>query len=118
MQTITIEKDNAIKAYKEADDKGKTLLTNLLGKKHFLLKITDRIKSFEDACEELGLNPNDPMFTEGTPDVIAYNKLTKAIIPALNEQWTPDWTNTNQRKWYCWFKYESAGFRFFVAVCD
>lgn len=48
-------------------------------------------------------------------DVIEYNKLVKAgfrsanyqaivvIVKALNKGWSPDFNNTNQRKYYPWF---------------
>ena len=53
------------------------------------------------------------------PDEIAYVKL-KLIAKALNEGWTPDWSNGEWDKWYPWFKMDdssSAGrFSFYVAV--
>jgi hypothetical protein len=108
--TLQITKDAALTAYKDADTAGKALLEALLGKNNFLIKITDRIKSFEDACRELGEDPAN--FNVGMPDEIAYKKL-KVITRALNEGWEPNWNNDNQYKWYPWFYMDSPGFRFY-----
>lgn len=73
--------------------------------------VRDRIKTFEDACAELGdVHPfvqqyyytaaaykDDPM----TEDFIAYLKL-RIIIAALNEGWEPTFKKDEER-WYPWF---------------
>lgn len=90
-------------------------------------KITDKIKSFEDACKHLGLNPNDLPVVDMLPEkdrksIIALYKLT-IIIRALNEGWEPDWSNWDEWKYYNWFYVEkgedqrSSGFRYDVANC-
>ena len=87
-------------------------------------KITDKIKSFEDACKHLRLNPNDLPVVDMLPEkdrksIIAFYKLT-IIIRALNEGWEPDWSNWDEWKYYNWFYVEkgedqrSSGFRY----CD
>ena len=72
--------------------------------------ITERIKTFEDACAELG--DKHPLVTqyrliaggyegeEETDDLIAYFKL-RIITTALNEGWKPKFTEDEQR-WYPW----------------
>lgn len=74
--------------------------------------VTERIKTFEDACNELGEenvlvqayrtaefntsgNQND------VSDVVAYLKL-RVIAEALNEGWKPKFT-TDEYRWYPWF---------------
>lgn len=90
-------------------------------------KITDKIKSFEDACKHLGLNPNDLPVVDMLPEkdrksIIAYYKLT-IITRALNEGWEPDFSNWNEYKYYNWFYVEenkdqrSSGFRSYAADC-
>lgn len=85
-------------------------------------KITDKIKSFEDACKHLGLNPNDLPVVDMLPEkdrksIIAYYKLT-IITRALNEGWEPDFSNWDEYKYYNWFYVEenkdqrSSGFRY------
>lgn len=75
--------------------------------------ITDRVKSFEDACNEIGIDASS-MFPGGEntdgdiKSIQAYAKLI-IIARALNEGWTPDWSNHNQYKYVPWFK-EKSGF--------
>ena len=74
--------------------------------------VTERIKTFEDACNELGEenvlvqayrtaefntsgNQND------VSDVVAYLKL-RVIAEALNEGWQPQFT-TDEHRWHPWF---------------
>ncbi len=76
--------------------------------------ITKRVKTYVDACAVLGIEPiNEEVFTKlgFTKDEIAYRKL-KTIAEALNEGWRPDWTNSNEYKYWPWFVYNpnSAGF--------
>ena len=73
--------------------------------------ITERIKTFEDACAELG---NEHPFVKSyekyvnivsdkedeEADVIAYLKL-RIIVAALNEGWTPEFIEDEMR-WYPW----------------
>jgi hypothetical protein len=117
MSTIEILKSNALKAYNKADEKGKELLLNLFGKDEFSQKITDRVKSFLDACEVTGDNPNDKKFHTGAEDDIAYQKL-KVVTSALREGVVLDYGNDNQKKWYPYFIYGASGFRFYDTDYD
>lgn len=89
------------------------------------MKELKTLKTFEDACKIEGLDPKTVV-----PDFSAYpEKDRKAMIAhaklvivarAANrlanggEEWTPDWTNYNQWKYYPWFDMGrgSSGFRF------
>lgn len=68
----------------------------------------DRIKTFEEACEKLGLDPQKtiPDFSmfpkEHQTAMIAHAKLI-IINEALNEGWKPDWTNGQWDKYFPWF---------------
>ena len=78
--------------------------------------ITERVKTFEDACKELGEDHKlvqQYRAIEGTPlmdsiDIVAYFKL-RIITAALNEGWVPQFTEDEER-WYpylvLWFKGE------------
>lgn len=83
--------------------------------------VTERIKSFEDACADQGVNIDE--FYENckglTLDEIAYRKL-KIIARALNEKWEPNWDNSNEYKYYPYFDMRSAssGFGFSHSACD
>ena len=115
MQTLEITKDNAFKAYKATDANGKKLLEELLGKENLQpVKITDRVKTYADACELLGIDPDLGLSCSRSgvwkdiENISAYAKLI-VIARALNEGWTPDWSDSSQRKFVPWFK-EKSGF--------
>jgi hypothetical protein len=62
--------------------------------------ITRLVKTCDDACAVLGIEPDDDeVLTKSgfTKDEIAYRKL-KIVIKALNEGWEPDWGNRNEYK--------------------
>jgi hypothetical protein len=106
---LQIEQENAIKAYDKADAAGKKLLVDLLGENNIVLKITDRVRSFEDACRITGDSPGNDKFIEGTPDDIAYQKL-KVICKALNgSDWKADYQNGKQQKWEPFFTKNPSG---------
>ena len=95
------------KAYQDADKSGKKTLEQLYGLL-IVSDITKRVTSFETACAELP--PYEP--PEETPrDVVAYGKL-KVITEALNEGWTPDWSDEGQQKWFPWFDFRGGRFVF------
>ena len=118
METLNISKENALKAFQQADKKGKELLETLFGKQILSEKITDRIKTFEDACDAIGLKlqNNNIEFKSFCDDkdidsINAYAKLC-IIARALNEGWQPDWTNSNEYKYQVWLTDYKAGFGF------
>lgn len=112
-QILEIKKQNAIEAFNSADAKGKVMLTRLFGAKNLYDKITDRVKTFEDACEVVA--PSEDLkamlnYTGTDPDMIsaqAYAKLI-IIIRTLNEGWVPDWSDDDQPKYMPWFKHQSG----------
>ena len=118
---MEIKEENIISAYKTADDNGKELLQALFpntqleaNKTSEKLPITERIKTFDDACEVLGEN-NDlvkayketmPTYTyTDAKDILAYLKL-RIICAALNEGWKPKFTEDEYR-YYPWFYFYS-----------
>ncbi len=111
MSTKNLEiKTDPFQVYNETDAAGKIVLQRVFGTEVFNQKITDRIKSFEDACSILGLTNAQVYGTNDTADEIAYKKL-KVIAKALNEGWVPDWNNSNQYKYYPYFNMQ-GGFSF------
>lgn len=114
---MDIKEENIISAYKTADDNGKKLLQALFpntqleaNKTSEKRPITERIKTFDDACEVLGEN-NDLVkaYKEIMPtctytdakDILAYLKL-RIICAALNDGWKPKFTEGEYR-YYPWF---------------
>jgi hypothetical protein len=71
------------------------------------------IKTFEDACKVLNLEsatiiPDFSLFPESDIDaMIAHAKLI-IIAKAINGDWTPDWTDSSQWKYYPWFEMGSS----------
>jgi hypothetical protein len=114
---IVLTVANALKAYNKADKTGKALLSDLIGKELFTMKITDRVKTFEDACEITGENFQAAKFTQGSANSVAFEKL-KTIAEALNEGWNPDWNNSNERKYFPYFIWDSASSGFSFTYVD
>lgn len=68
--------------------------------------VRERVKTFEDACRELGeghkfLNEWDSWSGSCSSDLAAFLKL-RIICAALNEGWEPKFTE-NEERWYPWF---------------
>lgn len=104
---IDIKKIKA--AYKTATESERTLLFTLFPDLHLGEEekdnrpVTERIKTFEDACREIGVAPEEyeNKFANAPADVIAFLKL-RVITAALNEGWQPQFTRGEWR-WYPWF---------------
>ena len=79
------------------------------------------IKTFEDACKKTGIETTEPEIKaahiEPVKAMIAYYKLV-IIFLAINQGWIPDWSNTNQTKWFSWFYVLSSGFGFAGSYYD
>ena len=112
MSEIIINVENVQKAFREAGENPaiQELLINLFGKENVEPEqskdVRERIKTFEDACKELGdTNPlvfeyNNVFFASN--DVKAYLQL-RIICAALNEGWEPKFTEDEYR-YYPWFE--------------
>lgn len=114
MSEVKISKENLIKSYNEADKATKKTLEAIFGQDMFRPKnIMERVKSYEDACEVLGIDPY--LNCEGLhisdqycemhsillpKHVIAMLKL-ETIIRALNEGWVPP-QDCETEVWYPW----------------
>lgn len=106
---MTLEKAKAI--YPTSPAWFQKELAAEFGAKAFEKRSFKDIKTFEDACEELGIKNPESLFTESdTPDEIAYKKL-KVVAKAINQGWIPDWDDKSQQKWWPWFSL-SSGFGF------
>lgn len=108
---MEIKQENIVSAYMAADDNGKAMLRALFpdtqfeaGKTADKRPVTERIKTFEDACKELGIDPNAWEDKNGNdlPDIVAYLKL-RIIVAALNEGWEPQFTEDEWR-YFPWFR--------------
>ena len=101
--------------YETASAELKQMLEDTFTVEFFNKDVTERIKTYEDACSELGIDPvsESHMRSGGfTTDVIVYCKI-RTITKALNEGWKPNWKDENQKKWVPWFATLSpSGFAF------
>lgn len=120
MEEMEVKKENVVNAYMAGDDSVKSMLRTMFPDIEFEADtkadnrlITERVKTFEDACRELGANNplvrqfkdlQDEMETmeidEGGEDLTAYLKL-RIICAALNEGWEPQFTE-DEFRWYPW----------------
>lgn len=110
-KNIQLTAAQAARMYPKAAADFKALLEANFTKDELSSDITDRVKSYEDACEEIGIVPtNEPeMLRAGfRQDEIDRRKI-EVITAALNEGTVMDWFDTAQQKWFPWFD-TSSGF--------
>lgn len=120
---MEIKIENVKAAFNTADESGKKLLLALFpelssetAQKADNRPVTERIKTFEDACRELGEKHSlvqayrqlletatceDYMRETFGADMVSYMKL-RIICAALNEGWEPQFTEDEWR-YYPWF---------------
>ena len=80
------------------------------------------IKTFEDACANLGVDSTKLPDVSAIPEefakpIIANYKL-HIVYKAINNGWRPDWSNWNEYKYYPWYRVLSSGFGFSGSGCD
>lgn len=86
--------EKVLEAYEKSDDYGKEILEGIFGKEAFSTDIKDKIKTFVDAVEMLGINNQkvkdylDLDNRKCAKDIIAFARL-RIIAEALNEGWKP-----------------------------
>ena len=89
------EAQDAVKELTESEGNG--TIFDYFYKEEDYEEITDRVKTYEDACKVLGVEPINEQNAKAQgfrPDEIARRKL-ETIAAALNEGWKPDWNNTD-----------------------
>jgi hypothetical protein len=96
-----ITEEKALKAYKNSNAEIQRFLENYHGKEVFNQKITDIVKTLDDANRIAGVRGNDDEIT--------------IIARALNEDWEPNYGNSNEYKYFPVFKWvPGSGF----VLCD
>ncbi len=86
------------------------------------------IKTFEDACAALKLDPaavlpNFSMFPEHHRGAMTAHAKLIIIAEAANDGWKPDWKNTDEPKYVPWFDIDEdenspSGLGFSYSDCD
>ena len=105
MKTLQISEGKARSLYKTGSSEIKELLEENFGKDFFSQKIIDRVKTYEDACRELGestINESELLSKGFTKDEIVRRKLI-TIARALNEGWIGN-IYSNDNRYYPYFE--------------
>ena len=114
MQQLTIDRENAVKAYQSGTPKQKTLLENLFGKKSLFPDIIDAFDSYEEACELDGIKPliiaDFAFLPEKDREAQFASHQLDVMIRVVNDHKKFDYGNSNQDKYYPWLKWTGSGF--------
>lgn len=123
-ELLQVSKQIVLQEYKATDARGKSSFIKVFGAKHFIASIQEweeyiisKITSFESACLEAGVDPNDDRFRQGEPDEISYRK-GKLVCDVLNGPFIHLMKDTTSRKWYAWMEKTETGFRFVDSYFD
>ena len=112
-ENIAISKQYLLKAYREAEPSQKEFMKQLFGADTFASSVMERVKTFQDAYNELGsehpfcktldlfIKTNVNNDISNIADVLAYLKL-RIICAALNEGWQPKFTK-DECRYYLYF---------------
>lgn len=114
MKTLQLSEQKARELYRSGSKELKTVLEESFGKDFFSQDVTERVKTYLDACHELGRKPLDEkkLLELGlTKHDIAYQKLA-IVTEALNEGWKADWDNSDENKYYPYFIMSPSSFAF------
>nr|DAZ04151.1 MAG TPA: hypothetical protein [Caudoviricetes sp.] len=114
MKTLQLSEQKARELYRSGSKELKTVLEESFGKDFFSQDVTERVKTYLDACHELGREPLDEkkLLELGlTEHDIAYQKLA-IVTEALNEGWKADWDNSDENKYYPYFIMSPSSFAF------
>lgn len=118
MQTLEINKANALKAHRVSNEETKRVLEELFGKETFSekIKITDRIQTLEDIFELVPPTENQKILLDYNgvdPKMLGAKNfmLGEMIVEAYHEGKVVDHTDSSQRKYEAWYD-GSKGFAF------
>lgn len=113
-QIIEADKENAIKAYREAGEKEKLLLENLFGKKIFAQPPSDWMDLWNNFCRQNKLKVKLHHANPKNPDEEWDNAslMLRHIFKIRRGDWKPDFKNKNQNKWFPVFEVSGSGFAF------
>lgn len=114
METISIDKNKVLTLYGKSTKANKQYLEGLFGKETFTGKITDRCKSMADVYQLNNIKPGTKLVSAfhaalgmDEESIHTYCELV-LMARTLNEGWVPDYTNSNERKYYPWFDLSSG----------
>lgn len=106
MKTLQLSEQKARELYRSGSKELKTVLEESFGEDFFSQDVTERVKTYLDACHELGREPLDEkkLLELGlTEHDIAYQKLA-IVTEALNGGQKLNVCDANVKRWYPWFE--------------
>ena len=110
MEAIQFNKETLVAVYGNCNAVGRKAIKEQLGERlSEILPVTDRVKTFNDAVEELGEEHEavkayravEWYLRNQMSDIKAYLQL-RIITAALNEGWEPQFVE-GERRWYGWY---------------
>jgi hypothetical protein len=111
---MEINKQTAKRLFDQSPDWFQEQLRNEFGEDLFKKRGFEEIKTFDDACRACGTTEEEfnSKFAGLNLDVdtLAFEKL-KIVNKAINQGWSPDYSNEDQYKWFPYFLL-SSGFGF------
>ncbi len=108
---LELDKDQLASLYMQGNAAVRKSLREMLGERlNEEIPVTSRVRTFNDAIEELGEAHEAVKAYRGIEwklgkehkDLLAYLKL-RIITEALNEGWKPQFTG-GERRWYAWYE--------------
>ena len=110
--------ETAKEVYKLCAPWYKTVLEDEFGKGNLINRDFSEIQTIEVALETTGYDASYLNTRDGeTIDEWAY-RILKMVTKAINGEWTADWSNTNQPKWYNYFRVLPSGAGFSLSRTD
>ena len=74
------------------------------------------IKTYEDAVKARKVDDDDIIYPTDRPHIVAYKKICH-IIKVINNGWVPNWSDSNQHKYFPWFEVSPSGSGFSDSDC-
>jgi hypothetical protein len=112
---LKIKKETAKKIYSAAPAALQEILIETFGEECFRRTEFKDLKTFDDLCQACGTTEKE--FEEKWKNIpvdartISFQRM-KILSEAINQGWTPDHFNTDQYKWFPYFKVSSSGLGF------
>lgn len=98
--------------YRSTSNDGRKAIKEALGEKFSgTIPVTERVKTYDDAVNELGedhpfvVAANSAVWRypeDNNQDIVAYLKL-RVVVAALNDGWNPEFTE-DERRWFPWYR--------------
>ena len=112
-------KEELMQRYSSANASQRKALREIFGQETFVPEITRIVRTFEDAANVLDgmvFMPDLSMLEKEQGNrLLSFYKLM-VITEALNEGWTPDWSNERQYKWFVWWHVETVPGSFTIGL--